>query len=422
MSLTENLLRFRLSLQLALVALVVCIAAFGLHAWEFSQLRAAFELRYRSLLLVQELRQSSDDLTRMVRTYVATGDSRYRDQFNEIAAIRDGNSPRPQEYENVYWDLVLDERRPTPMGEPSALLQRMAAAGFTPEELNRLNVAKANSDILIALEQKAMQQVENHASDTSRDLDATRQTALASLYDAAYHRTKADIMRPIAEVIHMVDERTLGEVQASEQLALAMLVVFLLACTWLLAMLCWIQHNLRLVMGGSVNQLSRVVVNAANNETDKELVGNSDPDTIIGKLLKVQENSISAEGQRKDSERALSESERRFRAMAASLNEGVCVVQDALIRFVNHKMTDILQLSEPELIDQPFIQHLDAEDRAALMERYRRRVEGDDIEATSLMNLSSGRRIMTRATQFEWASRPATLYFINVVEEPPNAG
>jgi hypothetical protein len=36
--------------------------------------RPANELRYASRNLVEELRQSSDDLTRMARTYVATGE------------------------------------------------------------------------------------------------------------------------------------------------------------------------------------------------------------------------------------------------------------------------------------------------------------------------------------------------------------
>ncbi|MDP7451196.1 MAG: hypothetical protein QGE95_02890, partial [Arenicellales bacterium] len=63
--------------------------------------------RYQSYLLADELRQSSDDLTRFVRTYVTTGDKRYQQYFQNVIDIRNGILSRPDEYENVYWDLVV---------------------------------------------------------------------------------------------------------------------------------------------------------------------------------------------------------------------------------------------------------------------------------------------------------------------------
>ena len=56
---------------------------------------------------MDELRQSSDDLTRMARTYAATGDQRFVDYFNQILDIRSGKAPRPLQYGRVYWDLVI---------------------------------------------------------------------------------------------------------------------------------------------------------------------------------------------------------------------------------------------------------------------------------------------------------------------------
>ncbi|MBT8041159.1 MAG: hypothetical protein KJN78_13010 [Gammaproteobacteria bacterium] len=49
--------------------------------------KAAESRRYESFMLANQLHQSSDDLTRMARTYVVTGDSRYEDYFNRIPAI-----------------------------------------------------------------------------------------------------------------------------------------------------------------------------------------------------------------------------------------------------------------------------------------------------------------------------------------------
>src|SRR5436853_5304725 len=71
------------------------------------------EIRYRSYLLADELRQSSDDLTRLARTYVVTGDAAYEQQYNDILDIRNGKKPRPQAYYRIYWDFVAaDGKKP----------------------------------------------------------------------------------------------------------------------------------------------------------------------------------------------------------------------------------------------------------------------------------------------------------------------
>ena len=41
------------------------------------KLEDAYQMQYKSLVLAQELRQSSDDLTRMARTYVITGNPKF---------------------------------------------------------------------------------------------------------------------------------------------------------------------------------------------------------------------------------------------------------------------------------------------------------------------------------------------------------
>ncbi|MEK7792869.1 MAG: hypothetical protein AAB306_06940, partial [Pseudomonadota bacterium] len=61
--------------------------------------------RFISLLLAQELFQSSEDLTRMARAYVVTGDPIYKDYFFKILTIRNGEAPRPLDYTTTYWHL-----------------------------------------------------------------------------------------------------------------------------------------------------------------------------------------------------------------------------------------------------------------------------------------------------------------------------
>ena len=65
--------------------------------------------RRAALSFADGLRQTSDDLTRMIRLYAVTGDPLYSEYFHEILAIRNGESPRPAKYFEIpYWDIVLD--------------------------------------------------------------------------------------------------------------------------------------------------------------------------------------------------------------------------------------------------------------------------------------------------------------------------
>lgn len=90
------------------------------------ELIEASEKRYQSYMLADELRQSSDDLTRLARTYSVTGDSRYVDQYNAILDIRNGKAPRPMDYERIYWDFVaVNNQKPRPdSNETIALTKR----------------------------------------------------------------------------------------------------------------------------------------------------------------------------------------------------------------------------------------------------------------------------------------------------------
>ena len=98
--------------------------------------------RVTSFRLSDQMRQSSNDLTRMVRLYVTTGDPRYREYYDEILEIRSGDAPRPKVYDSSFWDHVLanpDEEIAT--GPPASLVELMRRAQFSPEEFAALNAS-----------------------------------------------------------------------------------------------------------------------------------------------------------------------------------------------------------------------------------------------------------------------------------------
>ena len=200
----------------------------------------AEENRYLSYLLADELRQSSDDLTRMVRTYSQTGDERYVDYFQEILDIRNGKSPRPEKYHSIYWDFVVSTGVQTrSSGAPVPLKTLMKKSGFTDTELDLLATAENESNSLVNLEVQAMNAMVGLYKDASGNYTVKgrpdSRLARRLLHGEEYHKAKERIMYPLEKFFNTVDERTAKEVERHQEKE--ELLVFLLIGTTCLAAL-----------------------------------------------------------------------------------------------------------------------------------------------------------------------------------------
>jgi methyl-accepting chemotaxis protein len=217
----------------------------------------ASESRYRSYLLADELRQSSDDLTRLARTYVVTGDSRYEQQYQDILAIRNGAKPRPEHYERIYWDLVAGGVAvPPSSGQTVPLQDLMRKAGFSEQEFAKLKEAQGVSDALVKTEVVAMNAVKGLFDDGrggfTRKAEPNAEFARSIMHDAAYHRNKARIMVPLNDFLRLLDERTGAAVAEAHQAtttamtaAIALMILSLVSTTAALYMVYrYIMRNL----------------------------------------------------------------------------------------------------------------------------------------------------------------------------------
>jgi len=215
-----------------LLAAVAVLLFFGQR-----ELKLTTNRRYQSYLLADELRQSSDDLTRMARTYTITADPKFERMYWEILAIRNGQAPRPPNYEHIYWDLVAAAPRveSDQAGSRTSLRTRMQQLGFTASELAKLQEAENNSNDLVLSENIAFNATKGLFRDASGQFTVKRapDPALAHriLHDARYHEAKAAIMRPVNEFYRLVDVRTSQGVAAAEHRANRYLAaVLLLPC------------------------------------------------------------------------------------------------------------------------------------------------------------------------------------------------
>lgn len=185
-----------------------------------SNLAKTEDIRYKSYLVADELRQSSDDLTKLARLYVVSKQSdsaqasEYLREYNAILDIRNGKVPRPEDYQKIFWDFAaVSGKNPTADSNvKKSLLDIMKDLNFSSDELALLDQANKNSDGLVATEVMAMNLADGKigAAEKAAMLpgETPQQTAIRIMHDKTYMSNKAKIMEPINQFFGKLDART----------------------------------------------------------------------------------------------------------------------------------------------------------------------------------------------------------------------
>ncbi len=204
---------FVLLLTINIFALIGVVLIVGEYQHSIKKLQFAYELQHKSFILADQLRQSSDDLTRMARTYVITANKKFEDQFHTVLDIRNGKVKRPEKYNQIYWDfLTLDGQEAVLNGEQKSLRKLMKESGFPQEELNLLYKSAKQSDDLTHLETKAMNAVkgiflDKNGNYTKRGKPDLKLAAWI-MHSDEYHQAKINIMKPIDAFYQAFEKRT----------------------------------------------------------------------------------------------------------------------------------------------------------------------------------------------------------------------
>ncbi|MDN3920761.1 methyl-accepting chemotaxis protein [Roseateles violae] len=225
-----------------------------------SAIAEAHQQRYLSYSLADEFRHSSDDLTRLARTYVVSGDSRWEKQYNEILEIRSGKVARPGGYDGIYWDFrAADVPVSGQAGEKIALIDMMKRAGFSAAELAKLEDAAAKSGDLVNTEVKAMGLVK---AGSPADLEKAREL----MHDAAYHQNKAKIMVPVNEFFELLNKRTQGQIDSADATARRWMTVFVVSVGGMLALVFWLLYTIFMAIIRSMDQAVHLTAQVANGD------------------------------------------------------------------------------------------------------------------------------------------------------------
>ena len=260
------------------------------YAFQSTQgsIKQSHDNKFHSYLLADELRQSSDDLTRLGRVYVVSGDASYEKQYFDILDIRNGKKPRPKEYHRIYWDFVAaGNAKPRPDGVTMSLSQLMKEAGFTDEEFALLQEAQANSDGLVGLEVKAMNAVKGVFADDQGKYSIKGEPdfkmARELVHSKAYHEFKADIMKPVDRFFQQLERRTNAEIRVAEDTAQGFAVGLIVAIATVLVMVCATGWIIFKRVTSPLNRMESAMTDLARNKIDV-VIPSLDKKDEIGKM------------------------------------------------------------------------------------------------------------------------------------------
>ncbi len=153
-------------------------------------------------LKVEELRQSSDNLTRFIRLYALTNRQEYIDNYFEIINIRDGAVSRPSQYHNVYWDLPPETRAVRhPPEAKEVLIDVLKSLNVSERDRKLLADSFDNSQSLATIEKAVFAVLENPTSDV-----LTKEESRQRLFSSDYQDAKVRIMRPINTVLSNIEQ------------------------------------------------------------------------------------------------------------------------------------------------------------------------------------------------------------------------
>ncbi|MBW1955378.1 MAG: PAS domain S-box protein [Deltaproteobacteria bacterium] len=125
--------------------------------------------------------------------------------------------------------------------------------------------------------------------------------------------------------------------------------------------------------------------------------------------------------ERKRAEETRREAEEKYRTLVEHSGEAIFIAQDGCIKFPNPAAGRLTGYAVEELDGMPFVRFIHPEDREMVVDRYRRRINGEDVPTGYTFRIidrgHEEHQIHITSTLTTWEGRPATLNFVVDVTE-----
>ncbi len=123
----------------------------------------------------------------------------------------------------------------------------------------------------------------------------------------------------------------------------------------------------------------------------------------------------------KERSKELVESEEKYRNLVERANDGICIIQDSLFKYVNPQFSSMLGYSVEEMLNTPFVRYLHPDELIAVTDRYYRRMAGEEVPQRyeSVLKAKDGQAIDVEinAGIITYENRSADLVFIRDITE-----
>ncbi len=258
------------------VAVVSCVLMFYMLGVQNS-LNESHIIKYKSNVVATELQESSDNLTKYCRLYVATGNKKWADKYQEVLDVRNGKKPRPD-------------------GRTIALKDIMVELGFTNAELAKLSEAEKKSNDLVKLETEAFSIIDNLQNISDGAEKQTQiQKAFNDVFGDEYLKQKEKIMAPIDDffsMLHSRNDEVVDEHINSSQtfFYIIILINVLIVLTLIISYLLILNYIIK-PMGADPSKLHEMTNKIAEGDLQMDFTGNQKG--IFGNMnkmgLKLQE-------------------------------------------------------------------------------------------------------------------------------------
>lgn len=247
-----------------LIVLIILMAVTGLlYIQAKNDLTLSLQHQAEFFKLNNELKHSSDNLTRMARSYVITGKPHYRTYYQILIDIRDGKRAVSMSHNEDYWqphpNLIHQAAKAAP--GPS-LLERLRQAGFSASEMDTVTQAKQLSDQLVQVELKAMNMIK-----TPIDPQIQKQ-ALELLYSEDYDAQKVKIMQWLDRFNAMADQRIRNVILHAQQQQNQLGNLWIV---WIICLTLFLLHQIMRYRNAKKEQRLKVKLHQAHKALDDSL-------------------------------------------------------------------------------------------------------------------------------------------------------
>ena len=204
------------------VALGVNIGFLVAIGQAFHASQQAAQRRDAAMALVQKLSQETRLLGRLVRSYIATADTRYLMLYYDILAVRAGEKPPPDGDALLYWEHVMAGRRAHALSTvlpARSLVAQVRQHDFGAEEQQAVQAVLAATEALKKTEQIAFAATQGlydvQAGEFTSEHRPEPEFARLRIYSRDYETLSTRLADAVSVLDRQTDARTAAEVAAA---------------------------------------------------------------------------------------------------------------------------------------------------------------------------------------------------------------